>query len=207
MTTMIVIAKEPIPGRVKTRLVPPLSFQQAASVAEAALLDTLRAVDASGARDRLLAFDGTADAWLRPGWRAVQQPIGTLDLRLVAAFETVSRPAVLVGMDTPQLRPDDLNAFDPDRYEACLGLSTDGGYWAIGFADPRHAAAAIPGVPMSTTSTGLIQLRRLKALGLRVQKLQLLTDVDTIDAAEVVAGQAPDTAFAAALRRTRLLVS
>ncbi len=203
MTSLIVIAKRPRPGRVKTRLVPPLTHAQAAAVAAAALRDTLRAVDATDADDRVLAFDGRVTGWLAPGWRAVRQPVGGLDERLAAAFGAVSGPAALVGMDTPQLRPEHLAAFDPQRYDACVGLSTDGGYWAIGLADPSVAAAAIRGVPMSTPRTGAAQLRRLADLGLRVQQLDVLTDVDTIDAAHHVADQAPDTEFAAVLRHSK----
>jgi glycosyltransferase A (GT-A) superfamily protein (DUF2064 family) len=176
---------------------------QAAAVAAAALRDTLRAVDATGATDRVLAFDGSTTGWLGPGWRAVRQPVGGLDERLGAAFGAVPGPAVLVGMDTPQLRAPHLAAFDPARYDACLGLSTDGGYWAIGFTDPRAAPAAIRGVPMSTACTGAEQLRRMAELGLRVQALDVLTDVDTIDTAHHVGAQAPETEFAAALRQTK----
>ncbi|MGW2523152.1 glycosyltransferase, partial [Streptomyces sp. NPDC001617] len=49
MTTLLVIAKEPLPGRVKTRLTPPFSPAEAAALAEAALGDTLRAVAAAPA--------------------------------------------------------------------------------------------------------------------------------------------------------------
>ena len=48
-TTLLVIAKEPVPGRVKTRLVPPCTPRQAAALAEAALADTLHAVLAAPA--------------------------------------------------------------------------------------------------------------------------------------------------------------
>jgi glycosyltransferase A (GT-A) superfamily protein (DUF2064 family) len=203
MTSVIGIAKRPRPGRVKTRLVPPLTHTQAAAVAAAALRDTLRAVDATGADDRVLAFDGRMTGWLAPGWRAVRQPVGGLDERLAAAFGAAAGPVVLVGMDTPQLRPEHLAAFDPQHFDACVGLSTDGGYWAIGFADPSHAPAAIRGVPMSTPHTGAVQLNRLACLGLRVQQLDALTDVDTIDAAHHVAAEAPDTEFAAVLRHSK----
>ena len=49
VTTLLVIAKQPVPGRVKTRLVPPCTHEQAAALAEAALADTLRTA-ADGAR-------------------------------------------------------------------------------------------------------------------------------------------------------------
>jgi len=94
-------------------------------------------------------------------------------------------------MDTPQLRPEQLAAFDPYRYDACLGLAVDGGYWAIGLADPAVARAVIPGVPMSTVDTGVEQLRRLRAHGLRVQLLDSLEDIDTFAAAQRVAAEMP----------------
>ena len=102
-------------------------------------------------------------------------------------------------MDTPQLAGDQLTAFDPERFDACLGLAPDGGYWVIGFRDPAWAGAAIRGVPMSTAHTGAAQLERLRGLGLRVQLLDELTDVDTIDSADEVALLAPDSHFAIAL--------
>ncbi len=204
ISALIVIAKQPIAGRVKTRLVPPLTLQQAADVAGAALRDTLRAASASVARDRILAFAGCAEDWLPTGWRLSPQSVGTLDMRLAAAFASVEDgPALLVGMDTPQLRPEHLAAFNPRRYDACLGMAPDGGYWAIGLRDPRLAAAAIEGVPMSSPHTGAQQLERLLALGLRVQLLDELTDVDTIETAVEVAALVPNGSFAHALSRAR----
>lgn len=202
--TLIVIAKEPLAGRVKTRLIPPLTPQQAADVAAAALCDTLDAASAAVARDRILAFAGRAGRWLPAGWLLSPQPTGSLDKRLAAAFLSAGRgPALLVGMDTPQLRPEHLAAFSPDRYDACLGMATDGGYWAIGLRDPRLAASAIEGVAMSRAHTGADQLRRLLGLGLRVQLLDELTDVDTMDNATEVAALVPNGSFARAVSRAR----
>src|SRR5690348_8634679 len=55
---LAVLAKRPVPGRVKTRLSPPFTPEQAAALAGAALQDTLAAVSATGVRRRLLVFDG-----------------------------------------------------------------------------------------------------------------------------------------------------
>ena len=206
--TLVVIAKEPVPGRVKTRLVPPLSYEDAARLAAAALTDTLDVVSDVPAPRHLLSFDGCPDAWLRQGWDVCVQPPGGLDTRLVAAFASAgTRPAVLVGMDTPQLEAGQLCAFDPSQFDACLGLAEDGGYWAIGLREPWMAGAAITNIAMSTATTGDLQLRRLRALGLRVQMLDTLTDVDTIDAAHAVARAAPTSGFAAALRTIREAVA
>jgi len=202
--TLLVIAKEPVPGRVKTRLVPPLSYDDAARLAAAALTDTLDVVSEVPASRHVLAFDGTPDAWLRPGWDVCPQPPGGLDARLVASFASAGAgPALLVGMDTPQLEVSQLCAFDPSQFDACLGLAEDGGYWAIGLREPRMAGAAITNIAMSTAATGDLQLRRLRALGLRVQMLNTLIDVDTIGAAHAVARAAPRSGFAAALRTIR----
>jgi hypothetical protein len=164
------------------------------------LRDTLANLDGHHVRRRLLAFDGDPAAWLPTGWSAVRQPRGGLDRRLAAAFADAGPgPAMLVGMDTPQVGPVQLAAFDPHRYDACLGPATDGGFWAIGFADPAWAADAVIGVPMSRATTGAEQLRRLLGLGLRVQLLDELTDVDDIASAESVAALIPDSRFAHAL--------
>jgi glycosyltransferase A (GT-A) superfamily protein (DUF2064 family) len=199
--TLIVLAKEPIAGRVKTRLVPPFSHGQAAALAAAALRDTLRTAAYVDAEKRVLVFCGDARGWAPDGWQVVPQVDGELDLRLAAAFTHAgSGPTVLIGMDTPQFRADQLPAFD-DGYQACLGMAADGGFWAIGFADPGMAAAAVPGVRMSTSRTGADQLTRMRGCGLTVQLLDALVDVDTAAAAKVVADRAPDGEFARCLHR------
>ncbi|HST46763.1 TIGR04282 family arsenosugar biosynthesis glycosyltransferase [Jatrophihabitans sp.] len=204
--TVIVLAKQPLPGRAKTRLTPPLRPDQAARVAAGALTDTLAAAAGVAAGRHLLAFEGDPAEWLPAGWRYTGQPDGALDVRLVAAFAAADprRPAVLVGMDTPQCRPEHLTAFNPVRYDACLGPAVDGGYWAIGFRDPAAAASTIRGVPMSTGETGSVQLARLREAGLRVQLLDVLSDFDTFDAACEILDQAPDGAFARAMRDVRV---
>ncbi len=195
IATLLVLAKEPVPGRVKTRLVPPFSYHQAAALAGAALQDTLSAASAVPARRRVLVIDGDATAWTPPGWSAVPQVAGGLDARIAAAFCDAEGPAVLVGMDTPQLRPAYLPDFDPSL-DALLGPAEDGGFWALGLADPSVAAGVVSGVPMSTASTGAHQLARLRAAGLRVGLLAPLVDVDDVGAARTVAAAAPGTEFA-----------
>ena len=70
-TTLLVIAKQPLPGRVKTRLVPPCTHEQAAALAEAALADTLRTVLMAPAARRVLVLDGEPGPWLPPGFDIV----------------------------------------------------------------------------------------------------------------------------------------
>jgi uncharacterized protein len=200
--TCVVIAKEPVPGRVKTRLTPAVAPRVAADLAAAALTDTLDAVNTMPTPHKMLAFDGRADNWLRPGWHHCVQPSGGLDRRLSTSFRAAgSGPTLLIGMDTPQITAALLTRFDPSGYDACLGPARDGGYWCIGLRDPSLAPAVIDGVPMSTAYTYAAQLDRLRGHRLRVQILGELVDVDTVADARAVAELAPWTAFAATWTR------
>ena len=197
---LIVLAKEPVPGRVKTRLCPPCTPAEAATLALAALADTLDAALASGARRVVLALDGRPGAWCPPGVEVVGQGAGPLDRRLTTAWAAAtSGPAVLIGMDTPQVTAADLDAAlgALADHDAVLGPASDGGWWALGLRRPHPRAFA--GVPMSRTDTGARQHARLTALGLRTAPLPVRTDVDTWDDAVTVARAAPGGRFAAAV--------
>ncbi len=202
-TTLLVIAKQPVPGRVKTRLVPPFTHKQAAALAEAALADTLHITLMAPARRRLLVLDGKPGAWLPHGFDIVPQCGGTLDERLADAFAAVHGPALLIGMDTPQITPD-LLTVDWQAADAVFGPAADGGFWALGLRVPDPAL--LRGVPMSTQSTGAIQRARLLTAGLRVVDLPLLRDVDTAVDAVAVARQAPRSRFAARTREFAAIV-
>lgn len=206
---LLVIAKEPLAGRSKTRLCPPCTFQEAARLAEAALADTLGAVVAvPAAGRRILALDGSPGPWLPPGFEVVPQRGDGLDERLAWAFAEVDGPALLVGMDTPQLTPailaEAVARLGAPGVDAVLGPASDGGYWAVGLREPDPAAFL--GVPMSTSSTGEAQRARLRSLGLSVAELPVLRDVDTIRDAWAVAAAAPASRFARALSGVSLPV-
>ena len=200
----VVIAKEPVPGRVKTRLTPPFTPAEAALLAEAALADTLAAVAASPVSRHVLALDGARGDWLPAGFDVIPQRGGGLDERLAAAFAdthaTLPLPMVLVGMDTPQLTPhllaDAAGSLVSGEADAVFGPATDGGFWLLGLRKPDRSLLA--GVPMSRPDTGRQQIDRLTSAGLRVAMAPELTDVDTFREAELIAGTASGSRFAAA---------
>ena len=202
---LIVIAKEPLPGRVKTRLTPPLAAEEAAALAEAALADTLDAVARAAASERVLALDGAPGPWLPDGFEVIEQARGGLADRLAAAFAYVAGPALLVGMDTPQLTAAAIDrssaALMDAGVDAVLGPADDGGYWAIGLR--RAVPGAFTGVPMSSADTCARQRERLDELGLRVAELEPMQDVDTIDDAREVASLCPSRRFGALFRSLR----
>ncbi|MFE5913503.1 DUF2064 domain-containing protein [Streptomyces wedmorensis] len=196
MTTLLVIAKQPLPGRVKTRLSPPFPPEEAAALAEASLADTLTAALGVPADRHVLVLDGQPGDWLPPGFRLVPQVTGGLDVRLAAAFAACDGPALLIGMDTPQVTPALLApALRWDTYDAWFGPAADGGFWALGLASPDPAL--LLGVPMSRPDTGAVQYERLRAAGLRIGNLPVLRDVDTAEDARLVAAGTPGSRFAA----------
>jgi glycosyltransferase A (GT-A) superfamily protein (DUF2064 family) len=174
----LVLAKAPVPGRVKTRPCPRCTPEQAARIAAAALADTIDTVAATPAARRTLVLDG--DHPRPPGWRIRVQRGGSLGERLANAFADTGCPGVrtvLVGMDTPQLTPSALAAaahlVDAD---AMLGPAVDGGWWVLGLRDPTHAEV-LADIPTSTATTGADTLEALRRRGLRVALLPRLVEV------------------------------
>jgi rSAM/selenodomain-associated transferase 1 len=192
---VLVLAKEPVPGRVKTRLCPPFSAEGAARVAAAALEDTLDTVRAVDVDRRVLVLDGDYPA---DGFEVQPQRGGPMPERLSAAFtDCGDMPALLIGMDTPQLTPALLaRAVAALRTRpAVLGLAPDGGWWVLGLQRPDGALLA--GIPTSQEDTGARQLARLRQAGLDPLLLPELRDVDTADDARAAAALAPGGRFAA----------
>jgi len=199
---LIVLAKAPLPGRVKTRLCPPCSPAGAARIAAAALADTLDAAGRAPAARRTLVLDG--EYAVPDGWARRRQRGDGLPDRLAAAFRDTrlpGLPSLLIGMDTPQAGPALLGAA-ADRLgdaDAVLGPAEDGGWWALGLREPAYAVV-LREVPTSVACTGARTLAALRCRGLRVAMLPTLRDVDTVaDAAAVAALCRPGNRFAAAV--------
>jgi rSAM/selenodomain-associated transferase 1 len=196
VTTLAVIAKAPVAGRVKTRLCPPCTPRQAADLARASLQDVLAAMAACPARRRVVVLDGEPPDWIPRGFAVVVQHGDGLAQRLSNAFGDLGGPALIVGMDTPQLTSLDLQRAlgALAQSDAVLGPAFDGGYWCIGLRRPDRRV--FDGVPMSSPATARRQRERLESLGMSVAGLQRLRDVDTFDDALRVAAMAPASRFA-----------
>ncbi len=195
---VLVMAKSPVAGRVKTRLCPPCSPEEAAGVAAAALADTLDAVSGCRSARKILALDGDPGPWLPPGFIVIAQRGASFAQRLANAWSDAGTAGIQIGMDTPQIRADQLDrllaALDgpPDR--AVLGLAEDGGWWVIGWnhrgLDPVRV---FRGIPMSTPQTGARQARRLRRLGFTIFDAGRQRDIDTMSDLAAVARLAPHT--------------
>ena len=181
-----IVAKAPVAGRVKTRLCPPCTFEQAADIAAAGLADTIDAIDAIpgiGQARRTLLLDGVAQRWMPDDYAIVPQRGDDLCERLRNGFADLG-PGVITGMETPHVAHLLGAAATLVRNGTdVLGLAEDGGYWAIGLsaATIERLDEVFDAVPMSTPTTGAIQLRRLRSVGARVELLASARDLDTID--------------------------
>lgn len=200
-TQLLVIAKAPVPGRVKTRLCPPCTPEQAAEIAAAALADTLARAAATPAAGHTLVLSGQYEA--PGGWRTVVQRGDDLAHRLANGFLDTATPglgALLVGMDTPQLTPALLAevASGLRHADAVLAPALDGGWWALALRDPYHADA-LRQVPMSTPDTARWTAEALLARGLRLRHGPTLRDVDTVEDALAAAAICPAGAFTRAV--------
>lgn len=163
---LLIMAKSPVPGQVKTRLCPPLTPSEAADVAAASLLDTVEAALSTPGAVPVVALAGLVRrADVRDALSScvvIPQRGWTFADRLVHAHLDVARyglPVLQIGMDTPQVTPALLEScaeFD----EAALGVALDGGWWALGLRDPQHAAV-LRDVQMSRSDTGVRTLEEI----------------------------------------------
>jgi rSAM/selenodomain-associated transferase 1 len=207
---LVVIAKEPVPGVVKTRLAATLGADSAARVAAAMLADTLAGMAQVDAEPWLCFTPPEARprmARLAPGVGLLAQVEGDLGDRLAGCFAALlgdgADQVVIVGADTPQVpRATYQAAFGLlDRIDVVLGPAQDGGYYLVG------AKAALPelfvGVPMGTDAVLQVTMQRAIRRRLRVGTVPTLRDLDRLEdlQAALAAGELR------ACPRTRLVVA
>ncbi len=215
---LLLVAKAPVTGRVKTRLGRTLGMERAADLAAAALLDTVATcTETFGAARCHLAIDGDLALGQRAeelsactaGWTVFPQVGDSFGQRLVRAHQDAhaasSAAVVQIGMDTPQVSSAQLRhgeAMIHDRHDAVLGPALDGGWWLLGVGGP-HLLTHLADVPMSTPRTGELTRSALGRAGARVSEIETLQDVDEVEDAAAVAAQVPGSRFATAWAELR----
>ncbi len=185
-----VLAKAPIPGLAKTRLIPALGARGAAR-----LQRRLTRAALQKARD---AAVGPVTLWCAPDarhrfFRALQrtsdlrcavQASGDLGDRMHTAFRLhcTAGPLLLIGTDCPAMRPAHLRQAAQallDGVDAVFQPAEDGGYVLVGLREPQ--AALFADMPWSTARVMAETRVRAGSSGLRVRELETLWDVDTPD--------------------------
>src|SRR5512138_1785704 len=187
--TLVIMAKEPVPGEVKTRMVPPLTHAEAASLYEALLLDTAGLVAGlEGVLGGAAHSPASAGTWFRgalpDGFLVLPQPNGDLGHRLAtlfaALFDDGGGPVCLMNSDGPDLPANHLR--DAFRLleagaEAVFGPNPDGGYYLVGLRRP--VPELFERIPWSTPRVLGSSLARAQRLGLEVALLPSWPDIDT----------------------------
>src|SRR5690348_9509650 len=143
----IVVGKAPIPGQTKTRLVPPLTPEDAAALYRGFLLDALHvALDLSWERTSVIhpRGHGSLLRLLIEDAELVEQPGDGLEHALTYAFERHFaegyESVILIGSDNPTLGPEPIHQADAALREGAdlaIGPTVDGGYYLIGMRQPR----------------------------------------------------------------------
>ncbi|WP_211841596.1 TIGR04282 family arsenosugar biosynthesis glycosyltransferase [Rudaeicoccus suwonensis] len=208
---LLIVAKAPVPGVVKTRLAADLGgdVNAAAQLAAAGLLDTLEVCSAwSAAGHRRLSLAGSLESAVRAdelqravqGWVITPQVTAMFAQRLAAAHMACDGPVIQLGMDTPQVTTALLTVLAQalTTHDAVVAPAADGGWWALGLRSGLHGAL-IADVPMSTENTCTATVSALERGGLSVATAPILRDVDHLDDAIAVGRECPDTHFARSL--------
>jgi rSAM/selenodomain-associated transferase 1 len=183
-----VLAKAPIAGLAKTRLIPALGRHGAArlqraftrhavAVAQAASLGRVTLWCAPNAQHRFFQAMGRT-----AGIACLDQPNGDLGKRMHAAFQLhcTQGPVLLTGTDCPPLRPAHLRQAAGallDGDDAVFFPAEDGGYVLVGLRRPQPAL--FEALVWSTPEVMAETRARAEALGLRVREFETLWDVDT----------------------------
>lgn len=182
---LLVMAKAPEPGRVKTRLAALLGTDGAAALAEALLVDTWRQFAPLPNLDTVLVLSGGPELPpLEPTPKLWSQGDGDLGARMERAFQQALAEApwaIAIGTDAPGLPVDRVTSAASllrasDRRTAILGPSEDGGYYLLGVNDCPDGL--LSGLPWSSSTTFKETYERLKKRGFSTHELPAWFDVD-----------------------------
>lgn len=174
-SVILLFAKAPVPGGVKTRLCPPLTPRQASDLHRQFVADTLRQTSALGPVE--LHTDIPTDAWAEFEVTSKLQCGLSLGERMFAAFATSRLPAMILGSDAPHLPAAHIETLMRSKADMALGPAEDGGYWGIHCR--RIHPAMFDGVEWSSSRACEQTIRAALACELTVELGQQWWDVDT----------------------------
>jgi len=179
VTRIVVFAKQPLPGRVKTRLIPALGADGAARLAAGMLERTVEEALATGLAVELCG-EPDAATWFKGDVAKTAQGEGDLGQRLARAARRVlaAEPLLLIGADCPSLDRRRLRAAADAlaEYDAVIHPAQDGGYVLLGLA--RFDPSLFEGIAWSTATVGTDTIARIEALGWSLDVRETLADVD-----------------------------
>jgi hypothetical protein len=179
-TRIVIFAKAPVPGRVKTRLIPALGAEGAAKLAAEMLEHTVAEALASGLEVELCGAPDPATWYGGARVHLTTQGEGDLGQRLHRAAERVlaTQNILLIGADCPALNAPHLCAAADalERHDAVIHPAEDGGYVLLGLR--RFDASLFEGIAWSTNTVAEETLARIDALGWSIDIRETLADID-----------------------------
>lgn len=183
---LIVLARTPVAGRVKTRLIGRLSGEQAAALHQAMIVDTAALVAALPlpAKRHILFSEAAPPMDLPESIEVGCQAEGDLGARLVTAVESAfargAQKVIVLGSDTPHLPPSRiLEAVEAlDTSDLVLGPTEDGGYYLVGSRAGRFSSAAFAGVEWGSAHVFQQTWEAAAAAGLSTASLAAWYDLD-----------------------------
>lgn len=184
VTRIVIFAKAPVPGRVKTRLIPALGAEGAATLAREMLAATVEEALATGLAVELCG-EPDAGKWheARPGLRLTAQGEGNLGERLTRAADRVleGEKLLLIGADCPELDRHRLAdaAEALEAHDAVIHPARDGGYALLGLR--RSDVSLFKGIAWSTAVVAEQTIERIRALGWSLRVGDTLRDIDEPD--------------------------
>lgn len=183
---LFVFVKAPRVGTVKTRIAQTIGAERACAIYRELVETVLK--NLSSIRYTQLRFspDDSREEitrWLREDWKAEPQGTGDLGERLQSAFAEAfadgAERVVIVGSDCPEVKTQDVRAAWKElrSHDLVIGPAVDGGYWLIGLRAPQPEL--LREITWSSDQVLAQTLQRAKSLGLRIQLLRILNDIDT----------------------------
>ncbi len=186
---LVIFAKAPVAGDVKTRLCPPLTPDEAASLHGTLVMDMVERMQSLKEFDRILAGSPSADHpfFLALGarnrikiWQQVGEDLGA---RMAEAFhralEAAYRHTIIIGTDIPGITSNLIKQASEalENHDVVLGPTMDGGYYLIGLR--KEWPELFTEMPWSTSTVFAQTEKRIEALGGTVKFLPELRDLDT----------------------------
>jgi len=199
---LIMFAKAPVAGHVKTRLSPPLTPDEAASLHGSLVLDLLERCQSLKGCDKILAgaptpehpfFGAMKTRFKIPVWDQVGHDLGA---RMAHTFQSsLGSPyhsVLIVGTDIPGITvPLISTAFKSlQENDVVVGPTLDGGYYLIGLRSP--VPELFENIPWSTDSVFALTEEKITALGLSLKILPMLRDLDTVEDLQVFIQESKD---------------
>jgi rSAM/selenodomain-associated transferase 1 len=187
---LVIMAKEPVPGQVKTRLSPELTPQEAAALYRCFLQDSIAEMGKIDGIDRAIAYTpatarATFAALVDDRFRLFPQQEVELGQRLLTIFKEQAAQGYgavcIMDSDSPDLPREIVGAsfllLAAGKADVVLGPCTDGGYYLLGMKYPHPEL--LTDIPWSSGDVLSVTMQKAQRAGLKTALLPPWSDIDT----------------------------